>query len=206
MEGVRATYSLDANGVVQGLRAPNTQDSNGADVPGALIPLGNALPILAISGSVAAPAYSFSASPSTGLFKRDISDGYFSVAVAGTNNAEFLDPITFPLAGGIRIHPSSSLSWAAGPDAGAVADTALKRNAAGVVEINNGTAGTFRDLIARKIGLNGNAPPAQKTGFGTPTGAGVLANFPGATATLAQCSQAIAEIITDLKALGLYGA
>ena len=37
------------------------------------------------------------------------------------------------------------------------------------------------------------------SGFGTPTGAAVLANFPGATATLAQCSAAIAEIYTIMK-------
>jgi hypothetical protein len=56
------------------------------------------------------------------------------------------------------------------------------------------------------LGVNGNAPPAQVSGFGTPTGTGVIANFPGATATLAQCSQAIAQIIKDLKAFGLYAA
>lgn len=56
------------------------------------------------------------------------------------------------------------------------------------------------------LGVNGNAPPAQVAGFGTPTGTGVIANFPGATATLAQCSQAIAQIIKDLKAFGLYAA
>lgn len=33
-------------------------------------------------------------------------------------------------------------------------DTALYRNAAGVVEINNGTAGTYRDLIARNVRTN----------------------------------------------------
>jgi len=56
-----------------------------------------------------------------------------------------------------------------------------------------------------QIGLNGATPPSQVTGWGSPTGAGVVASFPGATATLAQCSQAIAQIITDLKAMGRYG-
>lgn len=49
-------------------------------------------------------------------------------------------------------------------------------------------------------------PPTQVTGFGTPTGTGVINNFPGATATLAQCSQAIAQLITDVKRFGLYAA
>jgi hypothetical protein len=56
------------------------------------------------------------------------------------------------------------------------------------------------------IGVNNNTPPAQVTGFGTPTGTGVIANFPGATATLAQATQAIAQLITDLKAIGFYAA
>ena len=56
------------------------------------------------------------------------------------------------------------------------------------------------------VGVNGNSPPAQVTGWGTPTGAAVVANFPGATATLVQCSNVIAKLITDLKAFGLYGA
>lgn len=56
------------------------------------------------------------------------------------------------------------------------------------------------------IGFFAATPAAQTTGYGTPTGTGVIANFPGATATLAQCSQAIAQIIADMKKFGLYGA
>jgi hypothetical protein len=55
------------------------------------------------------------------------------------------------------------------------------------------------------VGVNGNTPPVQVVGFGTPTGTGVINNFNGAGATLPQCSQAIAQIIKDLKAFGLYG-
>jgi hypothetical protein len=40
-------------------------------------------------------------------------------------------------------------------------DTALMRNAAGVIEINNGTSGVFADLIARKIGLATTTPFAK---------------------------------------------
>lgn len=67
----------------------------------------------------------------------------------------------------------------------------------------DGTTGaaTFRTAI----GVNGVAPPAQVTGWGTPTGAAVVANFPGASATLVQTSTAVAELIAALKALGLFG-
>lgn len=59
--------------------------------------------------------------------------------------------------------------------------------------------------ITRRLGINGAAPPAQVTGWGTPAGPAVVVTFP-ATPTLAQCGQAIGQIIKDLKAFGLYGA
>lgn len=43
----------------------------------------------------------------------------------------------------------------------------------------------------------------KSTGWGTPTGASKIANFPGATATLTQCSQTVAQIITELKSTGI---
>ena len=47
-------------------------------------------------------------------------------------------------------------------------DTALGRNAAGVVEINNGTLGTYRDLILRNLTVNGT-PTAPTAAIGTNT-------------------------------------
>ncbi len=46
----------------------------------------------------------------------------------------------------------------------------------------------------------------QTSGWGTPTGAAVVSNFNGGSGTLAQATAAIAQIINDLKTLGLYGA
>lgn len=60
--------------------------------------------------------------------------------------------------------------------------------------------------LAGPVGFNGATPPAQVTGFGAPTGASVLPNFPGASATLPQCSAAIAEILIILKSMGIIGA
>lgn len=60
--------------------------------------------------------------------------------------------------------------------------------------------------LTGRLGVSGNSPPAQVTGWGTPTGASVQNNFAGASATLAQTSAAVAKIITDLKAIGFYGA
>lgn len=67
-------------------------------------------------------------------------------------------------------------------------------------------AGTANSQLGGGLGIYGNVAPAQVTGIGTPTGAGEVANFPGASATLAQCSQTIAGILVRLKAFGLYGA
>lgn len=66
--------------------------------------------------------------------------------------------------------------------------------------------GDGKVALSGPLGVNGVAPPAQVTGFGTPTGAAVIANFPGASATLVQCSNTIAELIAVLKGLGLLGA
>lgn len=56
------------------------------------------------------------------------------------------------------------------------------------------------------MGIMGAAPVAQSAGFGVPTGAARIAAFPGATATLAQTSGAVADLITVLKSFGLLGA
>ena len=47
---------------------------------------------------------------------------------------------------------------------------------------------------------------SQITGYGTPTNAGRISNFPGSSATLAQCGQQISQLIIDLKTHGLLGA
>lgn len=56
------------------------------------------------------------------------------------------------------------------------------------------------------LGVNGNSAPAQTTGWGTPTGNSVVTNFNGSLATLLQTSEVVAQIITDLKAIGFYGS
>lgn len=56
------------------------------------------------------------------------------------------------------------------------------------------------------LGLNGKTAPAQVTGWGTPTNQAVVANYNATTATLLQTADVVAQLITDLKAFGLYGA
>jgi len=54
--------------------------------------------------------------------------------------------------------------------------------------------------------VNGASTWPINTGWGTPTGNGILANFPGASATLAQATEVIAELIAVLKSAGMIGA
>jgi hypothetical protein len=56
----------------------------------------------------------------------------------------------------LRMRQNNLLGWTGSTSTAVSAlDTAVSRNAAGVIEVNNGTAGTFRDLILRNLGLNG---------------------------------------------------
>lgn len=57
--------------------------------------------------------------------------------------------------------------------------------------------------FAGGLSMNNKAPYAGSAGWGTPTGTSVIANFPGASASLVQSSTAIATIIAILKNFGL---
>jgi hypothetical protein len=61
-------------------------------------------------------------------------------------------------------------------------------------------------LQTTKFAMNGQSPVATTSGFGTPTGNAQITNFPGATATLVQCSESIAEILIVLKNFGFIAA
>lgn len=85
-----------------------------------------------------------------------------------------------------RMRQNNLLGWT-GSTSTAIAglDTGLSRNATGVIEVNSGTAGTFRDLIVRNLGLNGAISAGGGVGIAfianattvpttNPTGGGVL--------------------------------
>lgn len=66
------------------------------------------------------------------------------------------------------------------------------------------TTGTYNAAACN--GVPFFASPALVSGWGTPTGNSVTANFSGSAAPLTTCSAAIAEIITVLKSAGILGA
>lgn len=83
-------------------------------------------------------------------------------------------------------------------------DFAISTNSGGSSQFTVTAAGDT--AIQGNVGFNGVGAQAASTGWGTPTGAATVTNFPGATATLVQCSNVIAQLITQLKRYGLFGA
>lgn len=68
------------------------------------------------------------------------------------------------------------------------------------------TGSQFGTAATQKLGFWGATPIVQKIGYGIPTGNVQTASFPGATATLLQTSQELAQLLLDLKAAGIIGA
>jgi len=78
-----------------------------------------------------------------------------------------------------------------------------------VVTVANGAS----SIVTGNISAVSGAPftkltlgATQSTGWGTPTGGSVSSNFSGSSATLAQTSAALAQVISVLKGLGILGA
>jgi len=88
----------------------------------------------------------------------------------------------------LQLDQSMKLGWAAGPNHSLAADTALSRNAAGVLEINNGTASSYRDLKLRNLISSGGVVTLNTFTVGTlpsaaTAGSGSLAMVSDANAT-----------------------
>lgn len=71
----------------------------------------------------------------------------------------------------------------------------------GITRVTVGSSGNV--TMTGTLGINGAVGSGASSGWGAPTGAAVVANFPGATATLVQCSNVIAALINGLKNFGL---
>jgi hypothetical protein len=93
---------------------------------------------------------------------------------------------------------------------GALLDMAVSTNTTsnGLILATAATArliisGTGDCRFAGALAMNNKTAYGGSAGWGTPTGGGVLANFPGASATLVQCSNTISTLIQILKNFGL---
>jgi len=100
----------------------------------------------------------------------------------------------------IRLGQTGIVNW----DISNVATTGaftLYNGTTNVLSISSGGNAVF----SGQVGFNGASGTAQQTGWGTPTGAAIVANYPGASATLVQTSNAVAALIGVMKVLGIYG-
>jgi hypothetical protein len=82
----------------------------------------------------------------------------------------------------------------------------LETNATNNNVISQNTLFQGATIIGAGTQIGFNQGFFQSAGWGTPTGAAVQSNYSGATATLAQTSAAVAEIIAALKLTGLFGS
>lgn len=81
----------------------------------------------------------------TGLGR--VSAGLFKITNCSTTNYAQLGT------GGLNLQAAGVLGWSSTTDATAAADTAIKRTAAGALEVNSGSAGSYRDLIVRTLAI-----------------------------------------------------
>jgi hypothetical protein len=144
--------------------------------------------------------------------------GFLAFYQAGTSNliTVYTDstgatPQTNPIPLNSDGRPPYEVWFAAGQAVKAVlqdSNSATIRTYDGIVGINDAAEYTFSTLtVTGGIAINGvTTPPAQSTGWGTPTSPSVVSNFNGTGATTGQIQAALAEVITVLKAVGFLGA
>lgn len=74
------------------------------------------------------------------------------------------------------------------------------------INLNSTTGTQVGSATSQKLAFWGGTPTTQKTGYGTPTAASLTASLPGTGSTLAQVGGTLAQLILDMKSMGLLGA
>jgi hypothetical protein len=135
-----AVNYLQASGAVTGSGPVLAAAGSDANISILITPKGTG-GVMLPAGAAGSPALAFGGAGTTNGF---YSPGAGHLAYTASGD------ITFNLAAlRITAHGSAYIGWASGTPG--TQDTALYRNAAGVVEINNNTAGQFRDLKLRNL-------------------------------------------------------
>lgn len=142
LEGTPVYFVLDANGVVLGLRGPNTRDSNGADVPGVLVALGQNQ-FLAPDGTVTAPSYSYASQTDVGFFRATTQR--IGVTQGGSSKVSLGVPNNSAGFGGVQLESSGGLTWSSTGTSDGASNLELMRDAADTLAQRRGVnAQTFR--------------------------------------------------------------
>jgi hypothetical protein len=107
----------------------------------------------------------------------------------------------------LRLVSAMIVVWSSTSEAQGTSDLGFARNAAGVVEVNNGSAGTFRDLILRAIEIDGALNHDGTTvGFYGTTPATQPTTIVDADGTLADITTKFNSLLSKLETLGLLAA
>lgn len=99
----------------------------------------------------------------------------------------------------------SMLTWSNSTAPNGTIDLGIARNAGGIVEINNGTAGQYRDLQARNAKFDGGILDLHSTAGGvrlTQGGGGTTLTFTVASATNLTLGSGVADAATGFNAAG----
>lgn len=158
---------------------------------------GVALTVDGFAGSFAGSFVGANATTGIGLLVQGSYTGVGTVGLVQFQDVNNTNGVNILLSGNGATTPNKTIKVSNGA-------FQITNNAYSVNLINLTDAGAL--TVLGPIGANNVSPPAQQTGWGTPTGTGVIASFPGATATLAQTSQAVATIIAYMESLGFFGA
>jgi len=78
----------------------------------------------------------------------------------------------------LQMGSSVNIGWSSGDPASVGVDIGLSRNAAGIIEINNGTTGTYRDLKSRHI-IGGSSTPTCSVGASGVVGSSATCSVSG---------------------------
>lgn len=140
---------------------------------------GTSIFAIGIRATAADPTLKFGGDTTTGWYRT--AANFWAFSASGATNLVIGADVT-------RLKSSNVLGWSSGDPSGAATDTAIARNGAGIVEINNGTAGTFAAIKSSTHTLTAAAPTvaAGQIGFGGTTSATATA---GASITIPALAQ-----------------
>ena len=206
--GLAVTGTLSATDIVS---FTNTTDATSSTAGGTIVSGGLAVAKAIQSGGAITATYAGAVSAFTRTGVNGI--GVAQLLVPGTDAATANDGILLPFNmknsvaafknyGGIKtvINDATSTTEDATVSLGAITAGTL------TYPISfTGTAVTVTGTLSASsyLGVNGATAVAPTAGYGTPTGNSITTNFPGVTATLAQTTGTLAQVILDLKRAGI---
>lgn len=178
----------------------------------ARLPVGSSTQVLTVASGVPSWATPILVNGSRGAFLTDASavTGALWAASAGTRLGVYSSTGTLYAEFG-----DGTRSTAVGSDASGILGSrtvigAFSNNSVEIITNNVAAliiSNTQTVKMPAALGVNGSAPPAQSTGWGTPVGGAVVANYniTDAGGANSNTNKAVAQILAVLKAVGFLG-